>query len=125
MQIILWMVFLDNIIPVQMTFEGRNFDILVGLTAPVIAYFCFIKKSWSRQAAIAWNIFGLLLLANIVVVSILSSPVPFRVFMNEPANTIIAKLPFVWLASFVVPVAYWMHILSLKQLLTRSEITSN
>jgi hypothetical protein len=125
MEIILWMAFLDNIIPVQMTFEGHNFDILVGLTAPLIAYFCFIKKSWPHQLAVIWNILGLLLLANIVVVSILSAPVPFRVFMNEPANTFIAHLPFVWLPSFVVPVAYWMHILSLKQLLMKSEIASN
>jgi hypothetical protein len=41
---VLWLVFLDHIIPVQMTFEGRNFDILTGLTAPIVAYFCFQKK---------------------------------------------------------------------------------
>jgi hypothetical protein len=117
MEIILWMAFIDNIIPVQMTFEGRNFDILVGITAPLVAYLCFVKKVWSPRIAIAWNIAGLILLANIVIVSILSAPVPFRVFMNEPANTFIAHLPFVWLAAFVVPVAYWMHILSVKQLL--------
>jgi hypothetical protein len=117
MEIILWMCFVDNIIPVQMTFEGRNFDILVGLTAPIVMYLCFVRKIWSPKVAIAWNIGGLLILANIVIIAILSAPVPFRVFMNEPANTFIGHLPFVWLPAFVVPVAYWMHILSLKQLL--------
>jgi hypothetical protein len=126
MEIILWMCFLDDVIPVQMTFEGRNFDILVGLTAPIVMYFCFVKKVWSPKVAIAWNVGGLIILANIVIVAILSAPVPFRVFMNEPANTFIAHLPFVWLPAFVVPVAYWMHILSIKQLLfaTKTKHTS-
>jgi hypothetical protein len=121
-EIILWLVFLDNIIPVQMTFEGLNYDILVGLSAPVIAYFCFTRKRWTRSIALIWNFFGLALLLNIVVISVLSAPVPFRVFMNEPANTFVAELPFVWLPAFVVPVAYWMHILSIKQLLTRRKV---
>lgn len=124
-EIILWMAFVDQVIPVQMTFEGRNFDILAGLTAPVIAYFCFVRKVWPVKIAIAWNIAGLILLANIVIVAILSAPGPFRVFMNEPANTFIAHLPFVWLPGFVVPVAYWMHILSLKQLLFASKKDNN
>lgn len=121
MEIILWMAFLDNIIPVQMTFEGRNYDILVGLLAPVFAYYCFTRKKWPRIVAIGWNIMGLLLLLNIVVVSILSAPVPFRMFMNEPANTFVAEVPFVWLPAFVVPVAYWLHILSVKQLLAKNK----
>jgi hypothetical protein len=121
MEIVLWLTFVDNIIPIQMTFEGLNYDILVGLTAPVVACFCFTIKKWSRTVAIIWNFFGLALLLNIVVISVLSAPVPFRVFMNEPANTFVAQLPFVWLPAFVVPVAYWMHILSLKQLLTANK----
>jgi hypothetical protein len=121
MEIVLWLTFLDNIIPIQMTFEGLNYDILVGLTAPVVACFCFTIKKWSRTVAIIWNFFGLALLLNIVVISVLSAPVPFRVFMNDPANTFVAQLPFVWLPAFVVPVAYWMHILSLKQLLTANK----
>ncbi len=120
-EIVLWLVFLDNIIPVQMTFEGRNFDILTGLTAPVVAYFCFHRKVWSWKAAVVWNILGIALVVNIVLISILSAPTPFRVFMNEPANTFIAHLPFVWLPAFVVPVAYWLHILSIKQLLSKKE----
>jgi hypothetical protein len=117
MEIILWLAFLDNIIPIQMTFEGFNYDILVGLTAPVVAYFCFTRKIWPRSVAIVWNFFGLGLLLNIVVISVLSAPVPFRMFMNEPANTFVAGVPFVWLPAFVVPMAYWMHILSIKQLI--------
>ena len=116
MELILLMLFLENIIPQQMTFEGRNFDVLVGLSAIVVGYMSY-KKKLSKNFIIGWNIFGLILLLIIVVVAMLSAPLPFRVFMNEPANTVIAYFPFIWLPGFVVPVAYCMHFLSLKKCL--------
>lgn len=116
MEFILWLLYRYNVIPVQMTFEGRNLDILVGLTAPFIAYYCFVKKSWSLKVALGWNIAGLLLLANIVVVAILSTPYPFRQFMNEPANTVIFYFPFIWLPGFVVPFALLLHLIAIRRL---------
>ncbi|MBS1978536.1 MAG: hypothetical protein JST46_14285 [Bacteroidetes bacterium] len=113
-EIILWMAFIQNLLPVQMTFEGRNFDIIAGLTAPLAAY--FLAKS--RKGLIIWNLFSLLLLFNIVTVAVLSLPTPLRAFMNEPANTIVATFPFVWLPGLLVPLAYGLHFLSLRQLST-------
>lgn len=120
-EVLLWMLYELNLVPVQMTFEGRNWDILVGLTAPVVAYFCFVKKSWSPRVAVVWNIAGLALLINIVTIAILSLPTPFRVFTNEPANTIVVQFPFVLLPAILVPLAYSMHFFSLRQLLARGE----
>lgn len=125
MEFILWLLYRYNAIPVQMTFEGKNIDILVGLTAPIIAYYCFNKKSWSPKVAIAWNIAGIIILINIVLIAVLSAPYPFRQFHNEPANTIVFYFPFVWLPSVVVPYAFLLHFLSLKKLLrgqTESEV---
>jgi hypothetical protein len=82
-----------------------------------VAYYCFNKKSWSPKVAIVWNIAGLLLLANIVVIAILSTPFPFRVFMNDPANTIVFYFPFIWLPSVAVPFALLLHLISLRRLL--------
>lgn len=113
-EIILWMAFLQNLLPVQMTFEGRNFDIIAGLTAPLAAYFLGRSKRW----LVIWNIISLGLLINIIIVAVLSLPTPLRVFMNEPANTIVATFPFVWLPGLLVPLAYGLHFLSLRQLST-------
>lgn len=118
MEIILWQLFLAGIIPVQMTFEGRNFDILVGLTAPIVAWL-MARKKMPRTALIVWNWVSLAILLNIVIVAVLSTPVPFRVFMNEPANTVILSFPFVWLPTVVVPIAFLGHIASLRQILSR------
>ncbi|CAN5446225.1 hypothetical protein BH23BAC1_BH23BAC1_06470 [soil metagenome] len=94
MELILWVLYLAYIIPVQMTFEGMNFDVLVGLTAPVISYLCFKKKKWPISVAIFWNFLGLTLLATIVSIAILSAPTPFRQFMTDPAPTFIASVPY-------------------------------
>jgi hypothetical protein len=49
---------MERVAPVQVTFEVRNFDALVGLTAPVVA--AGIAIGWlSPQITIAWNLFGL------------------------------------------------------------------
>jgi hypothetical protein len=115
-ELLLWMLFVRNLLPVQMTFEGRNFDIIAGLTAPVIAYFGFTKRTLPKPVIIVWNILCLGLLINIVTIAILSMPTPLRFFMNEPSNTIVAHFPVVLLPAFLVPLAYGLHFFSLRQL---------
>lgn len=124
-ELLLWALFIANQVPEQMTFEGRNFDILAGLSAPVVAWLAARQKI-SRTALIAWNVVCLGLLINIVSVAILSTPSPWRIFMNEPANTIVANFPVSWLPGFLVPLAYTLHFFSLRQLLqaeTPKEVT--
>ncbi len=113
-EILLWMLFIQNLLPIQLTFEGRNFDVLAGLTAPIIAML-INRYSLPRKWIILWNIAGLALLFNIVGLALLSLPTPFRYFMNEPANTIVATFPYVWLPGLLVPLAYGLHFLSLRQ----------
>ena len=114
-EILLWFLFLDNLLPIQMTFEGRNFDVLSGLTAPIIA-FLVLRNKLSKSVIIIWNLACLGLLINIVTIAILSMPTPFRYFMNEPANTIVAEFPISWLPTFLVPLAYLLSFISIRQL---------
>jgi hypothetical protein len=111
-EILLWMLFIQHILPVQMTFEGRNFDVLAGITAPIIGHYF----SHNKKVRLIWNLVSLGLLINIITIAILSLPTPFRVFMNEPANTIVGDFPFIWLPGLLVPLAYSLHFLSLRQL---------
>jgi hypothetical protein len=120
-EVVLWLLFLDGLVPVQMTFEGLNFDILTGLTGPVVALYLSRNPARRTAVGVVWNILGLALLLNIVTIAILSTPTPFRFFMNEPANTIVAQWPFIWLPGFVVPMAFLLHVFSLKQLLAASK----
>ena len=114
-EIFLWMLFVGELLPIQMTFEGWNFDVVSGITAPVVAY--FFKDN--KKVMVAWNILCLGLLINIVTIAILSMPTPFQVFMNEPPNTVVANFPIVLLPAFLVPLAYMLHFFSLRKLLMK------
>ena len=56
-----------------MTFEGTNFDIISGITAPFIYYFGYVRRSAGRKLLIAWNIMCMLLLANVVITALRNS----------------------------------------------------
>lgn len=114
-EVLLWMLFIAELLPEQMTFEGRNWDILAGFTAPIIAALASKGKT-SRTGIVIWNVIGLGLLLNIVIVAILSTPSPWRVFMNEPANYIVTYFPISWLPGFLVPLAYYLHFMSIRQM---------
>lgn len=117
-EVLLWALYASALLPVQMTFEGRNFDIITGVTAVLLttrlgSFVLFDKIP--RFIIIVWNIMGLALLINIVGIAILSMPSPLRYFMNEPANTIVTEFPVSLLPAFLVPLAYMLHILSLQK----------
>jgi len=115
--VLLWL-YMYKFIPRLMTFEGRNFDILAGLTAPFVAYYGFRKRRMSRPFLIGWNIVALLLLINIVVNAILSAPFPFQQFAFDQPNVAVLYFPFVWLPSFIVPLVLFSHLVVLRRLFT-------
>ena len=116
MEIILWLLYLQHRAPAIMTFEGRNVDILVGLTAVPVGYFCFVRKTWPARVAFWWNVVAILILVNVVVHAQLSTPSPFRVFVTDPPVTFIAYWPYILLPGFLVPLAWLGHAASLIQL---------
>ena len=118
-EIVLWVTYLRGLIPVQMSFEGRNFDVLSGLLAMPVGYYCFVRKSWPRWIVVAYNIMGLALLLNVLVIAVLSMPTPLRYFHNEPASTLMGHFPFIFIPGLLVPLAYSLHILSLRQYFLR------
>lgn len=126
-ELFLWLLFFTGDIPLQMTFEGRNWDILTGLSAAGLGLWLWKRQKQGqglpKAVLLIWNLLGLGLLINIVVISVLSMPTPLRLFMNAPANTIVASFPFVLLPALLVPFAYTFHMLSLRQLWLASRQT--
>jgi hypothetical protein len=115
-ELTLYGLFLHKAVPQIMTFEGRNFDILCGLTAPVIYYFGYVKNVFGRKILLGWNIICLMLLANIVVTAVLSAPFPSQKFGFEQPNIAMLYFPFVWLPCFVVPAVLFAHLVSIRRL---------
>ncbi len=116
-EIILYWLFIYKLVPQLMTFEGRNFDILAGITAPVMGYLVFIRRKLGRNVLLAWNIFALMLLINIVLNAILSAPFPFQRFAFDQPNRAVLYFPFALLPGFIVPVVLFSHLVSIRRLL--------
>ena len=104
-------------VPMQMTYEGLNFDIFVGLTAPAMAWLVWRGKVGS-YAIWVWNVLGLVLLAEAIVIAVLSMPTEFRVFTNEPPSTFATYAPYVWLPTVLAPAALLGHLLVFRWLLS-------
>lgn len=118
-EIVLLFLFLEKTIPGIMTFEGRNPDILSGITAPLLYYFVFIKRTWGRNALLAWNFICLGLLVNIVTIAILSAPFPFQQLGLGQPNIAVLYFPYILLPAVVVPLVLFSHIAAIRRLLTR------
>ena len=114
-ELVLWALATQHRLSPLLTFEGRNFDILVGLTALPLAWLCVIRRA-GPFVALVWNVAGIAILANIVIHALLSAPTPFQALRIDPPTTIIATLPYIWLPGFLVPLALSLHVASLRTL---------
>ncbi len=115
-ELILHSIFLYQLIPVEMTYQGYNFDIISGISAPVIYFLIFNKKKYSKQLLMFWNLVCLALLANIIVIATLSAQTPFQKLAFDQPNVALMYFPFVWLPSIVVPLVLLSHLASIRQL---------
>jgi hypothetical protein len=116
-ELTLYWLFIHKTIPQIMTFDGQNFDILCGITAPFVYYFGYVKGTLNKKVLLAWNIVCLLLLANIVVTAVLSAPFPFQRFGFNQPNIALLYFPFIWLPCFVVPAVLFAHLAAIRRLI--------
>jgi hypothetical protein len=111
----LWQLHRDDQLPKHLTFEGYNFDVLVGFSAPVVAL--GVAQGWvGKHGAIAWNLVSSGFLCIIVFMAITSAPGPQHLPWPGAPNMILGRFPSVWLPTFLVPVAIFGHVTSLRQL---------
>jgi hypothetical protein len=111
LELLLHQLWIDGLVPRLMTYKGGNVDILVGLSAPFIAWMS-IRGRRGLQLAMFWNYFGLAALANIVIRSALTAPGPLNLLHAEVPNLAIGLFPFTFIAGFFAPLAVTLHVLA-------------
>lgn len=124
-ELVLFWLYLNRGVPELMTFEGRNFDILAGLSAPFIYYFGYRRHRLHKNVLIGWNLVCLALLFNIVTHGILSAPTPFQQFGFEQPNVALLYFPYVLLPGFIVPMVLFSHLVAIRQLLLNKVNTAD
>ena len=106
--------YVEGVMPVQMSYSGRNFDIVTGATAVVLAI-ALATTAVPRWVIAVWNVSGTVLLANILAIAIASMPM-FHLFGVDRLNVWVAEPPFVWLPSVLVLTALAGHLLIFRKL---------
>jgi hypothetical protein len=119
-EMVLFWLFVHKHVPELMTFEGRNFDIISGITAPLVFYFGYIKKVLSTGILLLWNFICLALLFNIVIHAVLSAPFAFQQLAFDQPNIAVLHFPFVWLPCCIVPLVLFSHLICIRHLLQNS-----
>jgi hypothetical protein len=103
-----------GIMPGIMSYSGRNFDIVTGASAVVVALLTAAGLG-GRRLVMVWNVAGLLLLANVVTVAILATPA-IRYFGDQQLNVWVTYPPFVWLPAVLVLAALAGHLVIFRAL---------
>ena len=103
-----------GIMPEQMSYSGRNFDVLTGASAVVVAALVAAGVA-GRKTVMVWNVAGTVLLVNIVVVAILSTP-RLAMFGPDRLNVFVFYSPFVWLPAVLVLAALAGHLIIFRAL---------
>jgi hypothetical protein len=100
-------------IPRLLTLTGGNVEILIGLTAPLVAWIA-ARGAGGRRIALLWNLVGLVSLANVSVRAALTAPGPLNLLHAEVPNLAMASFPFSYIPGFLAPLALLLHLLALR-----------
>jgi hypothetical protein len=106
----------EHVMPSVMSFSGYNFDIVSGSTALLLAL-ALARGHVPRWLLVAWNLLGAVLLAGIVTIAFLATPL-IRAFGDDQLNTWVTRFPYVWMAVMVAS-ALLGHVLVARKLVRR------
>jgi hypothetical protein len=104
----------NGIMPIEMSYSGRNFDIVTGATAFIVAALVWSGRG-GRRLVLRWNLLGLALLINVVVVAILGTP-RIQYFGPGRVNVWVTFPPYVWLPATMVLAALAGHLIIFRAL---------
>jgi len=99
----------------DMTYSGRNFDIVTGVTAIVVALLVATNVG-GRKLVWAWNAAGLGLLLHVVVLAVFQIP-DIAFFNDGQLNIWVTDPPFVWLPAVMVLAALAGHLIIFRALI--------
>jgi hypothetical protein len=114
-ELILHRAWQDGLAPRMLTYAGANFDILIAVSAPLVAW-AVLRRRLTPRWAIAWNIAGLLMLTNVIARSAMTAPGPFLALQTDVPNLVIGTFPYTFIPGFFAPLAIALHFLAIRGL---------
>jgi len=109
----------QGVLPVQMTYEGHNFDIVTGIVAVLVGLWLWRAKppaALARKVVLGFNVIGLGLLITVASIAVMSSPIPLRQYMDDPPVLLALHVPYGWIVPFCVGAALAGHVIIFRRL---------
>lgn len=101
-----------GLIPGEFAIPTGVGDLIIGFTAPLVAYL-YVKKR-ARSLAVIWNWVGIGDLVLALTLGTFTYPRPFQVIPTQPDNALVALFPLVLVPLFAVPVSILLHLFTLR-----------
>jgi hypothetical protein len=98
-------------VPHLLTLPGGNVEMLIGLSAPAIAWLS-LKGPIGRRLAVGWGVLGLLSLFNVSARAALTGPL--HLIHSEVPNLALGMFPFSFIPGFMAPLAVMLHVFALR-----------
>jgi len=118
-EFVLYSLFKAKMLAREMTFIGFNYDIIFGITALVFLIIgIFFRKIFYFQIFRLCNIFGICSVLIVVILGILSSPIPIQLIAYDQPNIAMLRFPYALLPNLVVLLVILSHILLLRNSVT-------
>lgn len=118
-ELMLHLMFLQNLLPRVMTYEGWNVDIVIGISAIVLLALRIFGIKSSRKFFYYWNLLGIVTLLIVVSIAILSAPSPVQIVSKLHPNIAVLQFPYTLLPSLIVPLAFASHLLLISGFRTK------
>lgn len=110
-------------LPPSLTLGGTNYDIVVGLLAPVtvIASILLQRRSeggraYAHRLLVGFQWLGIGILTVTIISGALSIPGPLQAWNFDTPNVAMTQFPYVLIPTFFVPIAISLHIIALRTL---------
>jgi hypothetical protein len=113
---------LQGRMPGEFALPAGTGDVIVGVTAPIVAWLNATRSPAAPAATLVWNVFGIADLVVAVGTGFLTSPSPYQLLAFDRPNELIAQHPFVLVPIFFVPLSIILHGLSLWKLYRATKV---
>lgn len=111
-----------HLLPAAFAFPAGIGDIIVGVSAPIVALVYFLKKSYARKLAILWNVIGIADLVIAIGIGTLAYPRPFQILATEVSTDLFSQFPLVLIPLFAVPLSALLHFFSLRVIVKKNDV---
>ena len=110
-----------GLMPAEFAIPAGIGDVVIGVTAPIVAAILFLNLSFGRMLAIVWNVIGSADLILSIILGFFTSPTPYQLLALNNSNDLLFDFPLALVPTFAVPLSLLLHIFSLRVLIKKAQ----